>query len=36
LTSRLNIEAAELEQGIGTYLNYWPIINLGLRIGIGG
>jgi hypothetical protein len=36
LTSRLNIEAAELEQDIGTYLNYWPIINLGLRIGIGG
>ena len=36
LTSRLNAEAADWEESAGSYLNYWPILNLGLRIGIGG
>ena len=36
LTSRLNAEAAQWEEDADSYLNYWPILNLGIRIGIGG
>jgi hypothetical protein len=31
----LEIEAQNLKNDAGTYLKYWPIINLGLRIGVG-
>ena len=36
LISRLNAEAADWEDQAGSYLNYWPILNIGLRIGVGG
>ena len=35
LDSRLDAEALDWEESAGSYLNYWPILNLGLRIGIG-
>ena len=34
--TRLRIEEQSLEDRAGTYLKYWPILNLGLRVGIGG
>lgn len=34
--SRLRTEEQSLENKAGTYLKYWPIVNLGLRVGIGG
>ena len=35
LNDQLEIEAQNLKNDAGTYLKYWPIINLGLRIGVG-
>jgi hypothetical protein len=35
LNDQLDIEAQNLKNDAGTYLKYWPIINLGLRIGVG-
>jgi hypothetical protein len=34
--TRLRTEEQSLEDRAGTYLKYWPILNLGLRVGIGG
>ncbi len=34
--SRLQTEEQGLENKAGTYFKYWPIVNLGLRFGIGG
>ena len=36
LNSRLAAEARDWEESAGSYLNYWPIFNLGVRIGLGG
>jgi hypothetical protein len=33
--SRLASEAASIESDVGTYLKFWPILNLGVRFGIG-
>jgi hypothetical protein len=35
LRSRLDAEAQEFEDDAGAYLQFWPILNLGLRIGVG-
>lgn len=35
LDSRLAAEARDWEESAGSYLNYWPIFNLGVRIGLG-
>jgi hypothetical protein len=35
LRSRLDAEAQEFEDDAGAYLRFWPILNLGLRIGVG-
>jgi len=35
LTSRLAAEATSLEDSAGTYLKIWPIINIGIKIGVG-
>jgi len=35
LQSRLDQEAQNFEDDMRTYLRYWPILNLGLRIGVG-
>ncbi len=32
---RLRTEEQNIEDDVGTYLRYWPIINLGIRFGIG-
>ena len=34
--SRLRTEEQNVEDDLGKYLNYWPILNLGLKFGIGG
>lgn len=34
--SRLRTEEQNVKDDVGTYLNYWPILNLGLKFGIGG
>lgn len=36
LRARLDAEAADFEADVGSYLKYWPILNIGLRIGLGG
>jgi hypothetical protein len=36
LQTRLDAEAQSLEDEAGPYLKFWPIINIGLRIGVGG
>ena len=36
LRSRLDIEEQNLEDDFGIYLRYWPILNIGIRIGVGG
>ena len=33
--SRLRTEEQNIEDDVGTYLKYWPIINLGIKIGVG-
>ncbi len=33
--SRLRAEEQNIEDEVGTYLRYWPIINIGIRFGIG-
>ncbi len=33
--AELRKEEANLEDDIGTYTKYWPILNIGLRIGLG-
>ena len=33
--SRLRSEEQTLEDDVGQYLKYWPLINFGLRIGVG-
>ena len=33
--SRLASEATQLEDDAGSYLQYWPILNIGIRIGVG-
>jgi hypothetical protein len=35
LRSRLDAEAQAFEDDAGAYLRFWPILNLGLRIGVG-
>lgn len=35
LRTALDAEAAEFEQDAGRYLELWPILSLGIRIGIG-
>lgn len=35
LQSRLDQEAADFEENMRTYLEIWPILSLGLRIGVG-
>jgi hypothetical protein len=35
LQSRLTAEEADLEEDLGSYLKYWPILNIGVRIGLG-
>lgn len=35
LQSRLRTEERNLEEDLGQYLKMWPILNLGLKIGIG-
>ena len=35
LRTALDNEAAQFEDDAGQYLKFWPILNLGLRIGIG-
>ena len=35
LRTALDQEAAQFEDDAGQYLKFWPILNLGLRIGIG-
>lgn len=35
MRSSLDQEAQEFEDDMRTYLRYWPILNLGLRIGVG-
>lgn len=32
---RLRTEEQNIEDDVGTYLKYWPILNLGVRFGIG-
>lgn len=34
LRTALDAEATEFEQDAGSYLRFWPILNVGLRIGI--
>jgi len=34
--SRLRAEEQSLQDDLPTYAKYWPILNIGLRIGIGG
>ena len=34
--SRLRTEEQNVKDDLGKYLNYWPILNLGLKFGIGG
>jgi hypothetical protein len=36
LRGYLDTEAANFEEDVGSYLKYWPILNIGLRIGVGG
>jgi hypothetical protein len=36
LRQRLDAEEREIEDDLGQYLKLWPILNLGLKIGIGG
>jgi hypothetical protein len=35
LRDALDTEAQEFEDDAGSYLRFWPILNLGLRIGVG-
>jgi hypothetical protein len=35
LQEALDQEARNYEDDMRTYLRYWPILNLGLRIGVG-
>ena len=35
LRTALDAEAAQFEEDAGRYLELWPILSLGLRIGIG-
>ena len=35
LRRRLDLEETNLENDLGTYLKYWPIFNLGIKIGLG-
>ncbi len=35
LRTALDAEATEFEDAAGSYLKFWPILSLGLRIGIG-
>jgi len=35
LRDALDTEAQEFEDDAGAYLRFWPILNLGLRIGVG-
>ena len=36
LRDRLDTEEQQLEDDAGTYLKLWPILNIGLKIGLGG
>jgi hypothetical protein len=36
LRARLDAEEADFQEGIPSYLDYWPILNLGLKVGLGG
>lgn len=36
LRQRLDVEERNLEDDAGSYLKLWPILNVGLRIGLGG
>lgn len=36
LRARLDAEEAQFQQDIPPYLDYWPILNLGLKVGLGG
>jgi hypothetical protein len=36
LRTALDAEAAEFDDDAGRYLEFWPILNIGLRIGLGG
>lgn len=33
--SRLRAEETEVEEDIGQYLKFWPILNIGVKLGIG-
>ena len=33
--ARLRQEETNVEEEVGTYLNYWPIVSIGLKLGIG-
>ena len=33
--SRLRTEEQNIEDDAGTYLKYWPILNLGIKLGVG-
>jgi hypothetical protein len=35
LRTALDTEEQEFEDDAGAYLRYWPILNLGFRIGVG-
>ena len=36
LEASLEAEARQFEEDLGSYLEYWPILSIGLRFGIGG